>query len=171
MKICSEEMAAIVFGAGAPGGFGGYGGGGSSGGGFGGASSNVSCAGPSASSTGAAAAGTIVGNSINGDGSFQNGLASLVGGLVAWGVEVGTLAATRNPLVAATSGVTAGTIAVNYVNSLEGFDMTPHSGVGLGPPANSHGWNTDGKGAMSGGSEAGTSARDGMGFGGTGSGI
>jgi len=198
MNICSKEMAAIVFGAGGPGfagsggafgggsstissapsfsssstGSGGPGfGGGASGGGFGGGSSNVSCAGPSASSSGGAAAGTVVGNSINGDGSFQNGVASLMGGLVAWGVEAGTLVATRNPVAAAIFGAVAGTTTANYVGSLEGpGPLTPQS-VGPEAPANSHGWNTNGRGEMSGGSETGTSARDGMGFGGTGSGI
>ena len=124
MKICSKEMAAIVYGAG----------------GWGGGSmpsfsippapqvsSTVSCAGPSASSTGGAAAGTIVGNSINGDGSFQNGVATAVGGFVAHITEAATLVVTRMPVFSIFAGTATGTAATNYVNSLD---------PSAGPPTN-----------------------------------
>jgi len=127
MKICSKEMAAIVFGAGAPSGFGGYGGGGSSGGGFGGASSNVSYAGPSASSAGVAVAATIAANSVNGDGSFQNAVATFAGGIVSWGVEAGALLTTRNAVFSLSLGTLAGTATANHVNSLD---------ASAGPPTN-----------------------------------
>ena len=171
MKICSKEMAAIVFGAGAPSGFTSS---------FGSPvpqqwsaiGSDTLSSSPRTASAGGAAAGTILGNLINGDGSFQNVVATLAGTVTAWGVEVGVLVATRSPGVALVAGTTAGTATTNYVNSLEAPGaITPVSGVGPQPPANTLEWNTHGSGSMSGGSEAGERARDGMGFGGTGSGI
>lgn len=166
MKICSKEMAAIVFGAGAPSGFGGGGTGGSG-------SSAVTRAGPSGSSTGAAAAGTIVGNSINGDGSFQNSVATVSGAIVGWGVEAGSLLATRNPVFSVSLGTLFGTATANHVNSLDASAGPPTNvdamGFVQGPePEGTHGGSFNSSG---GGSAAGSAARGGMGFGGTGSGV
>lgn len=122
MKICSKEMAAIVYGAGSPSGFTSS---------FASpapqVSSTVSYAGPSVSSTGGAAAGTVIGNTINGDGSFQNGVATAVGGFVAHMTEAVTLAVTRNPVFSIFAGTATGTVATNYVNSLD---------PSAGPPTN-----------------------------------
>jgi hypothetical protein len=170
MKICSKEMAAIVFGAGAPSGFGG---GGSSGGGFGSGPSAVSRAGPNASSTGAAAAGTIVGNSINGDGSFQNAVATVAGASVGWGVEAGSLLATRNPVLSVSLGTLSGTATANHVNSLDASAGPPTNvdAMGFVQGPEPEGTRGDGFNSSGGGSAAGSAARGGMGFGGTGSGV
>jgi hypothetical protein len=156
MKICSEEMAAIVFGASAPGGFGGGSSGGFSGGGFGGASSNVSCAGPSASSAGGAVAATIAANSINGDGSFQNAVATFAGGIVSWGIEAGALLTTRNPVFSLTLGTLAGTATANHVNSLDASAGPPTNvdamGNVQGPEGTRGGGNSSGGGVATGGS-------------------
>lgn len=154
MKICSKEMAAIVFGAGAPSGFGG---GGTSGGGTSGSgSSAVTRAGPSGSSTGAAAAGTIVGNSINGDGSFQNSVATVSGAIVGWGVEAGSLLATRNPVFSVSFGTLLGTATANHVNSLDASAGPPTNvdamGNVQGPEGTRGGGNSSGGGVATGGS-------------------
>ena len=144
MKICSKEMAAIVFGAGAPSGFTSS---------FGSPvpqqwsaiGSDTLSSSPRTASAGGAAAGTILGNLINGDGSFQNVVATLAGTVTAWGVEVGALVVTRSPGVALVAGTTAGTATTKYVNSLEApTAITPVSGVGTQPPANTLEWNTYG---------------------------
>jgi hypothetical protein len=181
MKICSKEMAAIVFGAGSPSGF--------IGGGF---AAPFASPAPQQSSTmiaalsvnqvtasiatGAAMVGNGISNAINGNNSFQNQVAGAVG-LFTGGLTTAVSAFTGLGLFGSTvaGGVVQGVVQ-NHINEMDPNGIATNL-TAMGDVTGYGGYMTVGEGrgggfnSSGGGSAAGCAARGGMGFGGTGSGI